>query len=102
MVPSDSSGHPDMYGPGGSLTLKYQHGLRCQFTPWTSAQPSVATLATDINGDTGCYRAMGPDTALSSNQGWNITMDPGSSSSLLEWPGPFLWTLTWSQVVAKS
>lgn len=33
MAPSDSTGHPDLYGPSGSLALKDQHGLGCQPGP---------------------------------------------------------------------
>lgn len=27
------AGHPNLYSPGNRLTLRHQHGLRCQFRP---------------------------------------------------------------------
>lgn len=63
MALGGSVSHPNLYGPGSSMTLKHQHGLRCQLRPGTSAQPSVVTGATDINAD--------------ANPGCNRTLDPG-------------------------
>lgn len=66
MTLGGSAGHSDLYGPGGgerggSVTLKHQHGLRCQPRLWVSAQPSMATGATDINMESRFSRAMDPD-----------------------------------------
>ena len=61
MAPSGSTGHPDQYGPSGSMTLGHQHGLKWLSRPWASAQSSVVTGAMDINSDPDWFRVMDRD-----------------------------------------
>ena len=75
-------GHPDVYGPSGSLTLNHQHGLRYQ--------PRLqASEATDFNTEKGCCKAKDPDMAIGSSLGLNVTMIPGGSEDLLDQNGPY-------------
>lgn len=75
MAPGGSTCHPNLYDPDGHMALKHQHGLKCQPRLQTSAWPSVATGATDINTEPGCCRAMVPDIALGSSPALDITTD---------------------------
>lgn len=70
LAESGSTGNQDLYGPSGSSTLKYQHGLRCR----TTLQDAEAAGATDINTEPGCSRAKDPDLAADSSLGLDVIM----------------------------
>lgn len=67
-----STGHSDPYDPSSSLTLRHQHGPRCQSRPLASARPLVVTGALDISSNSGCSRATYPDIALTTAQAWTM------------------------------
>lgn len=58
--PGGSSGHLALYRPNGSLTLEYQHGLRC----WPRL--AMVTGTVNINTDLDCSRVTDPNMALGS------------------------------------
>ena len=58
----DSTDYSCLLGPRGSMVLREQHGLRLMIRPQVSAQSSVVTGAMDIIIDSGCCRAMDPDS----------------------------------------
>ncbi|XP_052574744.1 uncharacterized protein LOC128097911 [Peromyscus californicus insignis] len=55
MAPGDSTGHSDLHGLGYSR-------------PWSSAQPSLATKAMNINKDPSCYKVIDPEMAPTAAQ----------------------------------
>lgn len=59
------------------MTLRHQHGLRCQLRLRLSVQLLVVTGTMDINIDPSCCRAMDPDLALGSSADSYVTMAPG-------------------------
>lgn len=64
MALGGSAGHSDLCGSGGSMALRYQHGLRSWPGPWASAQPLVVPGAMGINVDFGCGKAIDSDVPL--------------------------------------
>lgn len=70
--------HPDLYGPGDSVTLRHQHGP--SVNPWPPAQPSGVIGATDVEPDPGCNRTSDPDTVPSGSSGAVYTRVTGSSA----------------------
>lgn len=74
-----STDHSNKPGPGGSMALRHQHGLRWLYRPQASAWPSVVTEAMDINLDPSCYRATNLDIAIGSSLGMDVFMAPGDS-----------------------
>lgn len=81
MVPAGSTVHPYLYSPSSSLTLKYQHGLRCQARLWASALSLVESGAMDVNTEPDHSRATDTDATLSSILGLDLTMVPGAAQT---------------------
>lgn len=52
-APGGSAVHPDLYGPGGSMNLGQQQGLKCWLISKESVQTPVVTGATDIDTNPG-------------------------------------------------
>lgn len=89
MVPRRSMG-PDVimaltgimghFCPSGNVVLNHKHILQCQPYPWAFIETWMVTVATDINTDAGCSKAMDPDMALGHSLGPNISMVPCGST----------------------
>lgn len=65
MAPGGSAGDAGLHGPGGSVDLGHQYGLRCLAGPCSFIQPSVVTEVTDP----GCCRVTDADMAPGSSPG---------------------------------
>lgn len=86
--PGGNIGHPGQYGPGDSMTLGCQLGLRWLSRYWVSTQPLVATGTTDINPDPDCCWAMDPGMTHSSSLAPDDTMTPCGSTGPPDGFGP--------------
>lgn len=103
MVPGGSTGQADLHGPGGSVTLKYYHGLRCRPRLWNSAWSSVVR---GVITDPIHNRIMDPNLALDCIPGLDVTMVMGGMVGLPGGHGPsggyILLTPTCSQVLTQT
>ncbi|KAL6036658.1 hypothetical protein STEG23_005376 [Scotinomys teguina] len=89
MALGGSTWHSDLYGPSGSMTLRHQHGPRCQPRPLASVWPLVVTGPKDINSDPGCGRSQTYlDIALGSMSGPDNVMALGGSTGHPNLYGP--------------
>lgn len=64
------------------MTFKHQHSLMCRSRLQTSAQPSVATGATNINMEPSCSWTTDAGVALGSSLFLDITMILGGSQAI--------------------
>lgn len=85
MASGDSSDLPGLHGSGGSLTLKDQQCFRGWPRPYTSALPSVAMGAMDINSEPGHSWAMESDMAPGSSPGWQLRPPESAWPHGAEW-----------------
>lgn len=74
MALGGSTGHPDLYDPGCSMTPRLQRSHILQPKPWATVWNLVAKWTMNFNTDRGCSKTTDPDMVPNYSLGLTVTM----------------------------